>query len=576
MSSSASQESPAPCEKIIFISHAGVDKPRLGPYLEHLLVRTSELADTVVLWIDRPGEVGWPPPGPAVGGLAKHPRVRRLPSALPWNAEIAEAVKKSDCVFVFYSARAEPEKSVVFASEILVALFEKKCITISLDPIRKPDKPDILLQFIQWIDVSRFRSTTGDDGAFDGAIDQAIKILYLNANAKIAQGAHPVSALVSLDGLKEVADAQRSREMGLLSHRAGLESKVIDRKYIANIFVQRREQFDSLERFGTSDAQTYVILGDAGMGKTCFLCAAANEFGRSGYALFYPAVELHGGLKAALQNDFGSFLGGRSLGVGLCLLAKGAVRSGKRLTIFVDGLNEFAGDRQKLRAELNGIIRETENSGIHWVVTCRTIDWDYWLRNDNNMIGRFGRSVYSERGDSTASSIVVEFDGPELQLAWGKYKAEFGLIGSLSPQLSALCREPFMLRLVAETYKGGRPIPTDVDSMQLFDRYFSERFPDQRQLLAVSKVLMAAARRTLEDGTAYIEIVDLAADEFAVCERLMQENVLVCLSDTHLHFRFELVLEYPAFQVDFVYSRARRKQGGENRQGDRRLVFAKR
>src|SRR5258708_4567566 len=108
-------------EKTIFISHAGADKPRLGPLIERLLERTEGLPNSVVIWIDRPGEIGWPPPGAPVGQLAKNARVRGLPAGLPWNREIAEAVRSSNCVVVFLSDRAAPQKSNIFAHEILAA-----------------------------------------------------------------------------------------------------------------------------------------------------------------------------------------------------------------------------------------------------------------------------------------------------------------------------------------------------------------------------------------------------------------------------------------------------------------------
>ena len=531
--------------KTIFISHAGADKPRLGPFVERILERTISCPDEIHLWIDRPGEVGWPAPGPLIGGLAGNDRVHGLVPGLPWSSEIAKAVNASACVVVFYSDRAAPEKNLVFANEIVSALFAQKCVTLSLDPYRKREKPDMLLDWIQWTDVSRYQSPDGDDGAFDRAIDQILKVLYPeSAPAADSDLSSATNDLHMLRRFKEIADRQRAREMELLSSDHRVDAKIVDRKYIADIFVERRELSTSLSCFHASDSQTYVMLGAAGMGKTSFMCASANEFGRDGYALFYLAIELHGGLKASLESDLEPLLAGRPLQDALVALAKAAVSEGRRLTVFIDGLNEFPGNRSRLRAELNELVRQTEKSGLHWVVSCRTLDWDYWLRNDNNMIGRFGRSIFSDRNDGVASAVANEFDAPELDIAWKKYQQQFGLVGQPGPQLRGICREPFMLRLVAEVYRDGKPIPPDIDANRLFSRYFSERFPDQKQLLEVNRILLSAAKRTLDTGVAYIEIVGLSGEDFALCQVLMQENVLVQRGDTHLYFRFELVLEY--------------------------------
>lgn len=526
---------------VIFISHASADKQRLGPYIAHLLDRTSTLPGPVYVWIDRPEEVGCPAAGLTVGAFSDHPRILGLRSAVPWNTDITTAVTNCACVVIVYSERAAPEKNSIFASEILNALFEKKAVTISLDPIRKPEKPDILLQYIQWIDVSRFVSKD-DNRAFDRAIDQIIDLISRKTSSCITKDT--TASNVDLAQLAVATRSQRSKEIELLSSASGFDSKIVDRRYIADVFVDRSELAATLRKFIGSEGQTFVLLGDAGMGKTSFLCAAADELGTQGFTMFYLAIELHNGLMFALKRDLQGVVGEELDGERLSILAKEVLKQGKRFTIFVDGINEAPGDRQKLRAELNELVRQTEKSGLQWVISCRTIDWNYWLRNDNNMIGRFGRSVWSENNDNTASIVVGQFNDDESSLAWEKYRAEFDLVGEISPQLRLLCREPFMLRLVAEVYRGGKQLPVDVNAIELFDRYFAERFPDQNQFFIIYKVLMAAAKRTLEDGLAWIDVVGLSAEDFVLCQRLMQENVLVRRSDTHLRFRFELILEY--------------------------------
>ena len=239
-------------EKTIFISHAGVDKPRLTPYVARLLEKTEGLSSVVKLWIDRPAEI------PALAGRpswAIHPRMNRIPSGKPWLSIIHEQVSGSDCVLVFLSDRAAPEYKLVFASEIMTALFDQKCIVVSLDPITKRDPPDLLLDYVHITDVSKFAGGVGvDDGAFDSEIEQIVSLLEppkATITRPVTAGSRSISALI------DAADAQRKREIALISSHENTGGSIVDRKYVPGLYVQRRGLSKAFEEFKLSQAVVY-------------------------------------------------------------------------------------------------------------------------------------------------------------------------------------------------------------------------------------------------------------------------------------------------------------------------------
>ena len=372
-------------EKTIFISHAGVDKPRLTPYVARLLEKTEGLASVVKLWIDRPAEI------PALAGRpswAIHPRINRIPSGKPWLSIIHEQVSGSDCVLVFLSDRAAPEYKLVFASEIMTALFDQKCIVVSLDPITKRDPPDLLLDYVHITDVSKFAGGVGvDDGAFDSEIEQIVSLLEppkATITRPVTAGSRSISALI------DAADAQRKREIALISSHENTGGSIVDRKYVPGLYVQRRGLSKAFEEFKLSQAVVFPIVGDAGMGKTNFLCRTAEEIGQRHPTLFYHGSELASGLIKSLSRDLKPVIDRERPELLLSAALDLTASHGQQLCVFIDGLNECALHRAELRLELNDIVREAEGKPFRIVTSCRSGDWDYWTRNDNNMMGRFG------------------------------------------------------------------------------------------------------------------------------------------------------------------------------------------
>ncbi len=111
----------------IFVSHASEDKPRLGPFLDRLLL---ELPDHVSLWIDRPAD-----PNLVRGQVFSfdHPRVKGIRVGETWDAAIESAITQAVGVVAFWSIAAVAGAKMVLRDEITTARDQGKLVPVALD-----------------------------------------------------------------------------------------------------------------------------------------------------------------------------------------------------------------------------------------------------------------------------------------------------------------------------------------------------------------------------------------------------------------------------------------------------------
>jgi HEAT repeat protein len=375
-------------------------------------------------------------------------------------------------------------------------------------------------------------------------LDAAGRLLS-EVDAELKRQALQTLGFINSDILQNLADSQRGREIALLAGAETPAAKIVDRRYISDLYVPRRQLAAAFGRFLASEAQVFAVVGDAGMGKTNFLCQSAEQLGKTAPVLFYLGAELATGLKPALLADLNIILPNVSFDKAIQRISEASRDDGRTIFVFIDALNECASQRETLRAELNDIARLTAGAPWRFVVSCRTLDWDFWMRNENNMVGRFGRSSFSDSGQQAGGAVsAVEFDAEEFVEAWKKYRDAFALQGTLSARMETLCHEPFMLRLVAELYRGGKPIPDHIEPLTLFERYFTEKFPTDSSRLPANRFLLWMARRIMAESLPRVHVADLSAEDIGICRRLLDEKVIISRRGLYLYFHFELFLEF--------------------------------
>lgn len=363
-----------------------------------------------------------------------------------------------------------------------------------------------------------------------------------------------LQALGALDmaTIRRVASAQCSAAISLISGSVQSRGRIIDRKYIPGLYVARGQLDRAFDSFLSGSDPVFAIFGDAGMGKTNSLCHLAERLAQTAPVFFYHAAAISTGLRDAIRNDFSSVLGDRTFQDVIRTVAAAGVRESAPIFVVIDALNEFAGDRRSMRSELNELVRSVYGSPMRLIVSCRTLDENFWTRNDNQMLSDFGRSIYHPTAVGAAATTRVTLgalDSDEFSDAWNRYRKAFTLSGNMSVRMQGLCKEPFMLRLVAELYRNERPLPDFVEPLTLFRNYFDEKFPFTAARMSVRRFLYWMARRILESGEPRVRLEDISPSDTTYYEKLLDENVILWRNESHLYFNFELFLEFVVAQV---------------------------
>lgn len=108
-----------------------------------------------------------------------------------------------------------------------------------------------------------------------------------------------------------------------------------------------------------------------------------------------------------------------------------------------------------------------------------------------------------------------------------------------------MCREPFMLRVIAEVYKDGKELPDFIEPLDLFRRYFDEKFPDSKKQIESRRFLYWMADKMLRTQRPYVKYYEVPREEENARDKLLDEKVLISLDmNKNIHFNFELFLEY--------------------------------
>ncbi len=117
-----------------------------------------------------------------------------------------------------------------------------------------------------------------------------------------------------------------------------------DKKYIPSLFIERTEASEALKDFlDIKKARVTLLIGQPQVGKTNFIChSVLTRLADEQPCMFYPAISLRNSLLEEIASDFEWSFSGTSHAYGHLARRINSVlqRTGKRLTIFIDGWNE--------------------------------------------------------------------------------------------------------------------------------------------------------------------------------------------------------------------------------------------
>ncbi len=283
-------------------------------------------------------------------------------------------------------------------------------------------------------------------------------------------------------------------------------------RYDDALYVPRTKHEAVFDRFigdmGMSDRNIFVVLGDAGLGKTWYMARMSRRVAELGAPTFF--VPLLHGLKALT-----SIFRVETLPALIDLIDPILSNAGENAYIFLDGLDEM--DPSNI-SYLLGSLSSARSDYVSIVLSCRCADWASRreiVRGTNELkyyIYKDQTATDNARGygiNTPVSVFMTEFNDTELRSAMRRY----GLPDEVPFDLLPLLTKPYILRLSSDWYKrlGFLPSPSSPEFLDLFaggPKYADSVFR-RLGILAERDSLYATVEKLIEAQCESLPLFDL-------------------------------------------------------------------
>jgi hypothetical protein len=214
-------------------------------------------------------------------------------------------------------------------------------------------------------------------------------------------------------------------------------------KYIPEIYEPREELEASLRGFLGSSVPGFVVLGDAGTGKTSALChLSLTMIERDWPLFFYRAFELQGDLLDAIVSDFNWQFSRQHSEVEIVKRLM-LLHTEKPIVFVLDAVDEwiFGGRVQSL---LN-VLGRFPGGRIKIIVSCKKAAWSQFVTYRGSSTG-LESFLYARDGRPYFS--LAAMDKKEFHRAYRKYQEAFRFRGYFEDHLlRAMEGNPFLMRI---------------------------------------------------------------------------------------------------------------------------------
>lgn len=310
------------------------------------------------------------------------------------------------------------------------------------------------------------------------------RIQYVSFD-ELSLRAEALEALISFSpgNLIAFCDAQtRFRMKPLLG--AGIDS---DKKFIPDLFVEREDI--ALRLADALDGKTHrvtLLIGHPQVGKTNVACHTVLERLAGGQpCLFYPAIGLQKSLLAEIANDFEwEFSGASDTYSQLARKLNNVLqRANKRLTIFIDGLNETSvqlaraidADCSRLSSDRVQIVISFTHSSATRIL--KDAGGNSSFLAEEAGISRHGASLIELDPEAAAKTSgwncihVSRYSPDERDRAYEVYASAYGVT---VPKSHEKTRDPYVLGIAMREYRGGQ-LPDSLDEPSLLKSFLDNK-----------------------------------------------------------------------------------------------------
>lgn len=449
-----------------------------------------QFADTLSADLDGRGYESWLDRAAISGGMG-------------WMREIEQGIDQCDALLVVLTNAYHASR----VAEMELARGSRRQKPLIPMRVHAQAEPPLLLEATQYVD---FTEPARYPASLQALVDSLHRLLAGGRAVAPPQAAARDSGDTIWEAVRARTGARTRRFVA--ENRGTAESP---KSFVPELHVRRAAVEDALDRFLAADASALILLGDAGVGKTSLICHWVLGLLEQGHAvLTYDCAALSDAdIEREIARDLGVGEGG-GLARSLEDLEAQALAGQKNLVMVFDALNDYRGSErdgvQVLLKRINALVGRLTGRLVRVVTTCTTATW--------NRLDRLGpvRLDWSRYFGATADEPLVRlepFTVEEFDAAYPRYQRFFDLsspLETLNPTLRERLREPVLLRMMAEAYRGlAQPVTTANLAVGIYRRMFEERVRLPKDALFVDDL----AGEMLRLETASVPVSDLARHE---------------------------------------------------------------
>jgi hypothetical protein len=360
-------------------------------------------------------------------------------------------------------------------------------------------KPLIPLRASLQADMSLFLETTQYIDFSDPAAHQASLRALLDRIAEISGQADELEAVPVVAARWESMRVRADRQTRC----------VVTPAFNPALYVRRESAETELARFLESPASALFVIGDSGLGKTSLLCHWALDLLGQGHAvLTYDCSTLADtDIEAEIARDLSISPDA------IAELDEEAARAGRSVVILFDSISDYRGSEsngtQVLIRRIYALVSRLPGRNVRVVASCNAMAWDR-LRRLAPI--RFDRERFHHCGDDPFLRLAT-FTDAERDDAYTRYQQVFDLhsgVEALPPAVRERLRDPVLLRMVAEAYRGAKqPLLAANLGLAIYRRYFEDRVSLPRESWLVHEL----AEEMLRRQASALPMMDLARHE---------------------------------------------------------------
>jgi hypothetical protein len=252
------------------------------------------------------------------------------------------------------------------------------------------------------------------------------------------------------------------------------------KKYIDELYEPPKDLDGIFNSFLSSPSKCFILLGDSGMGKTCWMCYAVLESLREGRpTLFYRATDVENGILTTLGADLNWRLSPEhSESKAARRFLEVFERDGA--LIFVDGLDEIG--IEEGRKVTDGFLKTISELNVKLVVSCKSTSWEQVKQSDGipALLSDKAFRVNGRVGFALGEPSTTEFVNMV-----AKYREFYGFHGSFEQGVLEDCkRNLFLLRILFEVASSEGLEHITYTVREFYEEYLKriiERFGTQRE-----------------------------------------------------------------------------------------------